>query len=216
MKIGTDGVLLGAWAHKRNPKHVLDVGTGTGLVALMLAQRFPEAQIQAVEIDESAFEEASLNFRNSNFAARLHPHYADFRSFQSETRFDLIVSNPPFFDKALKSPKDNRNLARHTDSLSLRSLIENAQSLLTENGVLALVIPFDREEEVVKSGRSVGLEPLRKLRVKGRADLPIKRSLIELQGNATNCQSEELIVEVERHKYTADYTTLTRAFYLNM
>jgi tRNA1Val (adenine37-N6)-methyltransferase len=123
MKVGVDGVLLGAWADCRNIQFALDVGTGSGLIALMLAQR-SDASIHAIDIDENAYQQAEINFNNSPFYNRLSIEQISFQDFSSSVRYDLIVSNPPYFTHSMKSPDKNRNLARHNDHLPLEVLIK--------------------------------------------------------------------------------------------
>jgi tRNA1Val (adenine37-N6)-methyltransferase len=216
MKIGTDGVLLGAWAGTKKPKEVLDIGAGTGLISLMLAQRFPNTQIQAVELDREAYTEAKENVLQSKFNNRIQVRQGDFRTIEFDQHFDLIASNPPFFHQALKSPTQGRNLARHTDTLPLDVLIRKASELLDDNGSLCIIIPKDRENDAMQVANEIGLRPQRLTNVRGRADLPVKRSLMELSRKEGKLITTELVVEVERHVYTEEYKTLTKDFYLNM
>ncbi len=216
MKIGTDGVLLGAWATGDSPRSILDIGSGTGLIALMLAQRFPNALIHAVEIDQNAYLEAQLNVKNSVFQDRIKVHHADFKTYKTDTKYDLIVSNPPYFHQSLKSLHDNRNLARHTDSLSLRELLVRAEQMLSNHGVLALILPNEQERDAVSIGEEIGLRPREIVHVKGRVELPVKRCMIALDRSSAEVEKGELVVEVERHKYTAEYVDLTKDFYLHM
>lgn len=141
MKVGTDGVLLGAWA--QGGKRILDIGTGTGILALMMAQRFPDASITAIDIDNDAFRQAEENIANSPFADRINVVHSSLQNFPNEM-FDCIVSNPPFFEDSLLCPDEQRSLARHTASLSFRELILCSSQLLTDNGVMSMIVPTDR------------------------------------------------------------------------
>ncbi len=216
MKIGTDGVLLGAWAKHPNPHHILDVGTGTGLIALMLAQRFSHAKIASIEIEKGAFDEATYNHKNSPFSNRLSQTHIDFKKYESNQTFDLIVSNPPFFENALVSENKTRSIARHTDSLSYVELINASARLLNKQGNLTIIIPTDVETQLIQVAQTRNLFPNRILHVRGRADLPIKRSLLEFKFEEREAVVDELIIEQDRHVYTQEYIALTNKFYLKM
>ncbi|MBX9808015.1 MAG: methyltransferase, partial [Flavobacteriaceae bacterium] len=148
MKIGTDGVLLGAWTPiDNNPFSILDIGTGTGIIALMLAQRSAAEQIDALEIDEDAYEQATDNFENSPWNDRLFCFHAGLDEFveEPEEEYDLIVSNPPFYSEDYKSENEQRDLARFQDAMPFEDLIEAAALLLSENGIFSVIIPFKEE-----------------------------------------------------------------------
>lgn len=220
MKIGTDGVLLGAWAPiEHNPYKILDIGTGTGIIALMLAQRSNAEQIDALEIDENAYEQATDNFENSPWNDRLFCFHAGLDEFMDEPEddYDLIVSNPPFYIEDYKSENEQRNLARFQDALPFEDLIEAADLLLSENGVLAVIIPFSEEERFLAMANELDFHPLKITRVKGNPSAEVKRSLLALSRNKkANFQTDELVIEVERHQYTPKYIILTQDFYLKM
>ena len=222
MKVGTDGVLLGAWASVEGRRRILDVGTGTGLIALMAAQRNGETLIDAVEIDADAARQAEANFAASPWADRLHVILSDFSRFDSGQRYDLIVSNPPYFESSLTSPGRQRTLARHTASLPFEALIASARSLLAEGGLLALVYPADADERIRSLAIEAGLRPRRRLAVRGTPDAPVKRVLAEYELRQVASpmpeheERAELTVELARHEYTLEYIALTRAFYLKM
>ena len=216
MKIGTDGVLLGAWAAADNPFRILDVGTGTGLIALMLAQRYPEALIEAVEIEAGAAEQAHYNFQISPWKDRLHLVQTDFKDFQTDYRYDLIVSNPPFFDGKYLSDDSNRNWARHNQKLSLEVLLQKSKSLLTEHGSLHLILPVQKEKELYEIAETTGFFLRQITYVKGRHDLPVKRFLVQMVQKPSEIQTNLLAIEIARHRYTKEYVFLTRDFYLKM
>ena len=147
MKVGTDGVLLGAWAP--GGKHILDVGSGTGLISLMMAQRFPEAQVLGIDMDGEACEEAAENVAASPFADRVEIECCRLQDYHSAESFDAIVSNPPFFLNSLKNPDSKRTMARHTDSLPFRDLFRGAKMLLSDDGVFSVIVPSEVLEVVV-------------------------------------------------------------------
>ena len=220
MKVGTDGVLLGAWVPIDNrPFSVLDIGAGTGLIALMLAQRSSAEQIDALEIDEEAYEQAVDNFENSPWGDRLFCYHAGLDEFmeEPEDEYDLIVSNPPFYSEDYKSNDEQRDLARFQDALPFEDLVEAADLLLSENGVFAVIIPFSEEERFVALAKEFELYPIKITRVKGTPTAIIKRSLLAFSRNeGAKVIVDELIIEVARHDYTEDYVKLTKEFYLKM
>lgn len=220
MKIGTDGVLLGAWAPIDNhPFSILDIGTGTGIIALMLAQRSAAQQIDALEIDEDAYEQATDNFENSPWNDRLFCFHAGLDEFieEPEDEYDLIVSNPPFYSEDYKTENYSRDLARFQDAMPFEQLLEAADLLLSENGILAVIIPFKEEENFMALANEFELYPLKITRVKGTPTTEIKRSLLAFSRNKTTDLSiDELVIETARHVYTPDYIALTKDFYLKM
>ncbi len=220
MKIGTDGVLLGAWAPiEHNPFSILDIGTGTGIIALMLAQRSVAEQIDALEIDENAYEQATDNFENSPWNERLFCFHAGLDEFmeEPEDEYDLIVSNPPFYSEDYKTNDEQRDLARFQDALPFEDLIEAADLLLSENGILAVIIPSKEEERFLAIANEFELYPTKITHMKGTPTSEIKRSLLALSRNkTTNFSIDELIIEIGRHEYTPEYTALTKDFYLKM
>lgn len=220
MKIGTDGVLLGAWAPiENNPFSILDIGAGTGVVALMLAQRSNAEQIDALEIDEEAYEQSVDNFENSPWSDRLFCFHAGLDEFveEPEDEYDLIVSNPPFYSEDYKSENEQRDLARFTDAMPFEDLIEAAALLLSENGIFCVIIPYKEEIHFIGLAREYELYPLKITRVKGTPTTEIKRSLLTFGRNENNnIATDELIIETARHNYTAEYIALTKDFYLKM
>lgn len=220
MKIGTDGVVLGAWAPvEQNPFSILDIGTGTGIIALMLAQRSNATQIDALEIDEKAYEQATDNFENSPWNDRLYCFHAGLDEFmeEPEDEYDLIVSNPPFFAEDYKTNDVLRDLARFQDALPFEDLIEAADLLLSENGILAVIIPFKEEERFLAIAHEFELYPTKITRLKGTPTTEIKRSLLALSRNQkSDISIDELTIEISRHEYTPEYIGLTKEFYLKM
>lgn len=222
MKIGTDGVLLGAWTPLDGTENsILDVGAGTGIIALMLAQRSNAGLIDALELDEHAFEECVTNFEASPWGDRLFCYHASFQEFveEIEDKYDLIVSNPPFFNHKNKHRElTQRNQARFTDSLYFEELIEGASLLLSENGKFSVIIPFQEASFFTDVAKKNGLYLLHQCRVKGTPESPYKRSLLLFSKSAptTLVQYKELTIETSRHNYTKEYIALTKEFYIGM
>jgi tRNA1Val (adenine37-N6)-methyltransferase len=220
MKIGTDGVLLGAWTPiENNPFSILDIGTGTGIIALMLAQRSHAEQIDALEIDEDAYEQAVDNFENSPWGDRLFCFHAGVDEFveEPEDEYDLIVSNPPFYTEDYKTDNQQRDLARFADALPFEDLIEAAALLLSENGIFSVIIPFKEEENFMAIAKEYKLHPFKITRVKGNPTSEMKRSLLAFTRNENDTVlKDELIIETGRHIYTPEYIELTKNFYLKM
>ena len=220
MKVGTDGVLLGAWTPiDHNPYGILDIGTGTGLIALMLAQRSHAAQIDALEIDEEAYEEATDNFENSLWNDRLFCYHAGLDEFveEPEDEYDLIVSNPPFYTEDYKTENEQRDLARFADAMPFNELIDAADLLLSEKGIFSVIIPYKEESNFIAMANECELYPLKITRIKGTPTTEIKRSLLAFsRKELLNYTIDELIIETARHQYTDDYITLTKEFYLKM
>jgi tRNA1Val (adenine37-N6)-methyltransferase len=220
MKIGTDGVLLGAWTPlENNPKSVLDIGTGTGIIALMLAQRSEAEQIDALEIDESAYEQAVENFENSPWGDRLFCFHAGLDEFvdDPEDEYDLIVSNPPFFSEDYRSDNEQRDLARFQEAMPFEELVEAADLLLSENGIFSVIIPFNKEDRFIELCAEVELFPIKITRVKGTKNTKIIRSLLAFKRyELAVLTADELVIEISRHEYTPEYISLTKDFYLKM
>jgi tRNA1Val (adenine37-N6)-methyltransferase len=221
MKIGTDGVLLGAWTPiDSRPFAVLDIGSGTGILSLMLAQRSGAEQIDAIEIDEDAFEQCVENFENSPWSDRLYCYHAALDEFVEEMEdeeYDLIISNPPFYSEDYKTESEQRDLARFQEALPFEELIESTSRLLSENGVFATIIPYKEEVKFLAIAKQNNLFPFKITRVKGTPTTEIKRSLIAFSyTQKTTVQIDELIIEIARHDYTEEYISLTKDFYLKM
>lgn len=219
MKVGTDGVLLGAWAPlDHHPFSILDIGTGTGLIALMLAQRSDAEQVDALEIDPDAFEQAADNFEASPWADRLFCFHAGLDEFvdEPEDTYDLILSNPPFHEEQTLSPDEARSQARFSGSLPLEELFEAATLLLSDDGVLAIIIPYKSEPLAAELAAASGLYPFRITRVKGTPDAAVKRSLMAFSRQQSQCEESDLTLELARHQYTDAFRDLVRDFYLKL
>ncbi len=217
MKVGMDGVLVGAWTDTSGAKQILDVGTGTGLIALMMAQKNSQAQVDAIEIDEEAFQEAKLNVHNSPWRNRMKLELCSFQEFaQSKNqKYDLIISNPPFFTSGEKAPAPNRAQARHSDVLPLDILVSGAAKMLNANGRIALVLPAENLSEVETLASKNGLFVARLCHIKPNPRKPVFRILVELSNVESPKIEENLMIEFENHHdYTPEYQNLTSEFYL--
>lgn len=220
MKVGTDGVLLGAWCNVNGVNSVLDIGCGTGLISLMIAQRQADAKIDAVEIDNDAHNEALINFTNSPWANRLNAILADFNDFVTicHHKYDLIVSNPPFFTNGILPPDESRKNARHCNSLSFSDLLNGAHYLLTEAGRICLITPYDNQTTIASLANSYELFIKKKTIIYPKPNSPAKRILWELvKMDVEKSITDDLIIETsERHRYSDEYIKLTKDFYLKM
>ena len=220
MKVGTDSVLLGAWCPiENNPFSVLDIGAGTGILSLMIAQRSNAEQIDALEIDEDAYEQCVENFENSPWSDRLFCFHAGLDEFveEPEDEYDLILSNPPFYAENYKTENEQRDLARFQDAMPFEDLIEAADLLLSENGIFAVIIPHKEEERFIDLCAQAELFPIKVTRVKGSHNTPIVRSLLAFKRfELPVLSADELVIEINRHEYTNEYIALTKDFYLKM
>lgn len=216
MKVGTDGTLLGAWVNVFSCKRILDIGTGTGLIALMIAQRNKDAIIDAIDIDIDACTQASENVENSPFSKQIIIHHASFGSFMKtiQTPYDLIVSNPPYFSDSLKSPEKKRNLARHNDALSLPELINSSCSHLSTHGRIALILPYHEKDKLLYYTAQNGLYCVRQTNVIPIAGGQPKRILTEFSFQNIYSIPEDLALEQTRNLRTEEYQMLTKDFYL--
>lgn len=215
LKVGTDGVILGAWCVVEGIKRILDVGTATGVIALMLAQR-SEAHISAVEINEDACLDARHNFQNSPWSERLKLYLDDFNNFQKShaLSFDLVVCNPPFFKKSLKSSNPASSIARHDVSLSFEQLITGAKKLLTDRGRLAVILPLEALDDFRETARLAGFYLNRKTTIIPKVGKPPKRVLLEFSVSATYPEANELLILLDSQTYSEKFIELTKEFYL--
>lgn len=217
MKVGTDGILLGAWASANAPNRILDIGTGTGLIALMLAQRFPEAMIDAIEINSAACEQATDNFEASPWNDRVTAIHAPAQNFESQHQYSLITCNPPWFSKSLKSDAPSRNTARHDDSLKPADLLDVVKRLLHSAGTYCTILPVNEGQQFIQQANAAGLHCRRCCEVRPNPGSTPKRLLLEFGYGLpeSDLQSSSIVIETERrHEYTPEYKTLTKDFYL--
>jgi tRNA1Val (adenine37-N6)-methyltransferase len=216
MKVGTDGVLLGTWTDIRHSRRILDIGTGTGLISLMLAQRQADATITAIDIDAEAVNQAQENIQDSPWKERITAVLQDLKTYRPQELFDTIVSNPPYFIDSLKCPDNQRNTARHTDTLDMHTLLYQTSLLLTPEGRFSIVLPAEQTNTLIEAAGRVGLYPSRHTAVITRPGLAPKRTLMEFTRQIEAFQTEELVIELERHVYSEAYIALTKDFYLKM
>ena len=216
MKVGTDGVLLGAWTDLSHSRRILDIGTGTGLIALMLAQRCMDARITAIDLDSAAVEQAQENIQASPWKDRIEALQQDICTYPPNGTFDTIVSNPPYFIDSLKCPDGQRSTARHTDTLDADRLIGKVSELLTSDGRFSIILPAEQTEDLIRVASEKGLHPSRQTWVITRPGLSPKRIIMEFRKIPVTLQPDELVIELERHVYSEEYIALTQEFYLKM
>ena len=216
MKVGTDGTLLGAWAALERPDgRILDIGTGTGLMALMMAQRYPEARVTAIDIDAAAVDQATENVKDSPFAERIQVRQADVNAFETSEPFDAIVCNPPYFDKALICPDNQRTLARHTLTLTYRQLMAAAWRLLADEGLFSVIIPNDYFQQMDSEAHLEGFFLTRIYGVRTVERKSVKRYLIELKKHPEKeLVKKEVIVENKPNVRSEWYRELMKDFYI--
>jgi tRNA1Val (adenine37-N6)-methyltransferase len=221
MKVGTDGVLLGAWAEVQGVNSVLDIGTGTGLIGIMLAQRAAHARIDCVEIDRSAYEQAAENIARSPWAERLQAIHAPVQEYaqQQPRQYDLIVSNPPFFSGGTFSAKGNRVNVRHTVKLPHGDLLSVARDLLAPQGRFSVILPYLEGLRFKELARNYNLYCTKSMEVLPKADKPVERLLLQFERQPRQLagREERLVIQYDtRNDWTEEYIALTGAFYLKM
>lgn len=216
MKVGTDGVLLGAWANAPlGPCRILDIGTGTGLVALMMAQRFTEAEVVGIDIDEEAASEAQENAAASPFSDRMTIIYGDATKIEDNEGFDAIVCNPPYFVDSLTCPQDQRTLARHTISLTYEQLMKSASRLLKDDGFFSIVIPTENNDTIESAAAFAGLMISRICLIKTTPNKFPKRQLMEFRKQRSNdVDFKEEILQMIPNERSVWYRELTKGFYI--
>lgn len=217
MKVGTDGVLLGAWTNTNNTKHILDIGTGSGLIALMLAQKC-DAEIDAIDIAKDAVLQAKENIEYSKWNNRIHVFENALQDFSSNGKqYDLIVSNPPFYTDSSSPRNHDRTLARHSDtSLSHEDLLKNVKRLLKESGRFCLILPAKAGVDFIKQAPLYGLHCSHTTYVKTKQNKEAKRLLMEFTTKLKETITDELVVLTENETYSDQYTELTKDYYMQL
>lgn len=214
MKVGTDGVLLGAWSMIPNG-NVLDVGSGSGLISLMIAQRNANCLIEAIDIEEFAYLQTKENIKGSKWDSRITAYHSSFQLFSSDKKYELIISNPPFFINATKSTSNAKNTARHTDELPFIDFIEKVKELLAKDGIVSIILPLQESLLFTELAVKNKLYLNRKCWVKPNNEKEPKRALLEFSFSEKELITETLVIETEkRHHYTKEYRNLTQDFYL--
>ncbi len=219
MKVGTDGVLLGTWAPVENTRKVLDVGTGSGLIAIMLAQRNADAVVHGIDIDDDATRQAQKNIDASPFSDRIKVWTTPYENIEStlepDTRYDLIVSNPPFYKEQTNCPDDKRNASRHVSALPTEVLVSVSSRLLTPDGTFCLIVPTDAVIDVI------GECAIHKLYLFHRTDIYTtprkqpKRTMLAFSASSNvSSQSDKLYLRDGSNNFSAEYKELTKEFYL--
>ena len=216
MKISTDAVLLGTLVQSDAPKQILDIGTGTGVIALMLAQRFPEASLTALELDPEAASQARENCEQSPFSERLTVLQDRLQDFSVEQRFDLLVSNPPFFPNHLSTSDPKRQQALHTDSLSFEELLHKASQLLTPSGSFWVILPPRQMQDFIQYATAHGLFPGTRVGIRDSAAKPIHREVASFtfSESLSTTRPEEILLKNEDGSYSARYQQLISGFLL--
>lgn len=213
MKVGTDGILLGAWADGVRAQRILDIGTGTGLIALMLAQR-SQAEIDAIEIDGEACQQALDNIGRSSWSDRITVHHSALQNYAAARVYDLIVSNPPFFVKSSPSLDLARNRARQSDQLTIQDFLQAAERFLSDSGKLAIIYPISQAQHLSEEAEARGFSCHRRLWVCPTPNHSPKRVLMEWGRKEVQTEETTIAIETHRHHYTQDYLKLTQDFLL--
>lgn len=217
MKVGTDGVLLGAWTDIKAINHILDIGTGTGVIALMLAQRTDaQVKVDALEIDPEACVDATENFSASPWESRLKLHHVAIQDYKSEQQYDLIVSNPPYFQNSFVPPDSQRKTARHTHALPFEDLLTAADSLLSKSGRLSIILPLTEGLLFIVLANTHGYFCSRKWSFRSRQHKPIERLLLEFTRENKATDEGDIILYERDEEWSEAYKTLTREFYLKL
>lgn len=218
MKVGTDAVLLGAWVLPNDSKQILDIGTGTGLIALMLAQK-TDAHIDAIDMDENAFKQAQENVNESKFAKQITVIHNSLQEYSKTTdkKYNLIVTNPPYFEQSLKSSDEHRSFARHADVLPFEDLLDGVIKLMDLKGKFYLILPTLEAEKFRILAQKKGLFLSKLLRVKSKINKETdKRYVMQFEFTPTEFSEKTIAIEEEeRHQYTSDYKELTKEYYIN-
>jgi len=219
MKVCTDSCLFGSWISTKieqeiiAPKTILDIGSGTGLLGLIIAQK-SAARIDAIEIDEDAFQETFENFRESLWSKQLQVYHGDIKNWESKLKYDLIISNPPFFENDLKANEQNKNVAKHDDALTFIQLLLAIKNTLAPNGNFAVLLPFHRVEYFTNLAAENDFYLEEKILLKQTPKHPYFRGMLFFGSNTITTISKEIIIKDQKENYTAEFEALLRDYYL--
>jgi tRNA1Val (adenine37-N6)-methyltransferase len=213
MKVGTDAMLLGSLVKSQNPTSILDIGTGTGVIALMMAQRFGEAQVQGIEVDQNACIEAGLNFKRSSWSDRLSAVHGDVLNHEFDQTFDLVVSNPPYYENSLLSDDDRTSRAKHAEFLPVRELLKKVKQSLTSNGQFWVIIPAENTVGWIDAARSESLVVNQSISIIGKEGQGEKRSVLVFGNEAVAVIYSTLTIRDRQNRYTKEYIELTKEFH---
>ena len=215
MKIGTDGILIGAWVNVSNKFKALDIGSGTGIISIMLCQRNLNLEMDSIELSPSAIKDAKINIENCDWSDRIKLFHQDLKDFHPDSNYDLIVSNPPYFKKSLQPSNSERSKARHQNDLKLEDILKFSNQNLTKDGSLNIILPFEQKKEAIEFAKKHGLNAIRECAVYPKPNKAPHRILIEFSRNENKQMIKESLVieEAGRHNYSEDYKKLTREFY---
>jgi len=216
MKVTTDACLFGALIGKSEKENVLDIGAGTGLLSLMIAQRFPSIKIDAIEIDESAYNQAIDNVKKSSWSDRITLHHQAIQQYEVEKQYDLLVTNPPFFPEHLKSPDAQKNKALHTDSLPFSDLLKSIKRLLKPDGTLQIMLPAVQYQDFKKMASHLNLRPIQEIKIYNKPDKPIFRVIAEMSFQETDLKTSEIYITDSKGDYTEDFQSLLKDYYLKL
>lgn len=215
MKVGVDGVLIGAWTNVLDPKEILDIGTGSGLISLMMQQKYPNASITSIEPNKIAFEEAKLNFNNYVSDNKPEIIFSELKDFHSLKQFDLIISNPPFFEEIVSSGDLNRDQARQAKFLPLKEFIHTSSNILSEKGFFNFIYPTQQTEQILEIAKKSNLYLANRTLVFPAKGKNSKRTLFSFTKTEKESYSEELIIKNNNGDFTKEYKELTKDFYIN-
>lgn len=216
MKIGTDAVLLGAWTNCMGAENILDIGTGSGILALMMAQK-SQAEITAIEIEENSCRQAQLNFQKSKWNNRISLNHTSLQKFSIECsiKFDVIISNPPYFVNSLKPEKTNRAIARHTDTLSIEELFKYTVKLMHAESTFNLIFPAEYTEQLINEAAANKLHLIQLCEIQPNTEKAANRVMMRFSLTEKSLTHEKIVIELDkRHHYSNEYIHLTKDFYL--
>lgn len=213
MKVGTDAMLLGALVDAANPTSILDIGTGTGVLALMMAQKFPNSRITAIEVDAHALIDCQVNFTSSRWSDRLNVVAIDFLQFSTAETFDLIVSNPPFFEDSLKNPNESKSRARHMDALPIDQLFKRVAALLNDEGAFWVILPREIADKSIQLAERCDLFLVRMIEIEGKPGNLIRKVIQFSRSKNFPTRSTSFCVRDEEGRYTEGYKVLTNQFH---